>query len=90
MAPELIKILNSIILHYHVPQLNSLIAYRLYENHKWGRKAREQVGGHTGVWVQALSRVVTRLELDDFIRDLTLYRGLMLPKVSGGARYVSK
>lgn len=47
-------------------------------------------GGHTGVWVQALSRAVTRLELDDFIRDLTLHRGLMLPKVSGGARHVSK
>lgn len=43
MAPELIKILNSIILHYHVPQLNSLIAYRLYENHKWGSKCRQQV-----------------------------------------------
>lgn len=44
MAPELIKILNSIILHYHVPQLNSLIACCLYENHKWGRKTKEQVG----------------------------------------------
>lgn len=44
MAPELIKILNSIILHYHVPQQNSLIAYRLYENRKWSRKTSEQVG----------------------------------------------
>lgn len=44
MAPELIKILNSIILRYHVPQLNSLIAYHLYGNRKWGRKTREQVG----------------------------------------------
>lgn len=57
MAPELIKILNSIILHYHVPQQNSLIAYRLYENHKWNRKTREQVGKlHRGLGASPVKR----------------------------------
>ena len=57
MAPELIKILNSIILHYHVPQQNSLIAYRLYENHKWSRKTREQVGKlHRGLGASPVKR----------------------------------
>lgn len=65
VAPELIKILNSIILHYHVPQLNSLIAYHLYENHTGAGKPGNRWEGHTEVWVRALQEAVTRLGLDD-------------------------
>lgn len=58
MAPELIKILNSIILHHFMRlQQNSLIAYRLYENHKWSRKTREQVGRlHRGLGASPVKR----------------------------------
>lgn len=67
MAPELIKILNSIILRYHntTEQPNCLPSLAGTTN--GAGKPGNRWEGYTGVWVQALSEVVIRPELAHFV-----------------------